>query len=291
MTESGHRSDRDEITSRVRSEDRDRYLATLLAPSAYQADLFTLYAFNCELNRIPFLVKEPLAGEIRLQWWRDALTGEGHGRVDANPLAAALRATCQTHLLPVSDILSMLNGCSFELSGDGLADVNALEGYLGERVSMMFRLAGLISGLEPSSELADAAGYAGVAYGLTSIMANLGQDRQHGRCFLPDTLCRQYGLTTDAILSDLSEPVIRGALDHILADLHGIAEQHYQKALDAIGHLPKENRKVFLPVALVPLRLTMLEKSRTRPFSPPDRPSQLRRQWVLFKSGLRFSSL
>ena len=75
----------------VRAADRDRFLATLFAPAEHRGALFALYAFNIEIARVREVVREPLAGEIRLQWWDDALSGRGRGEVEANPVAAALR--------------------------------------------------------------------------------------------------------------------------------------------------------------------------------------------------------
>ncbi len=75
----------------VREADRDRYLATLFAPAAQRNALFALYAFNVEITRVRDLAREPMPGEIRLQWWREALTGEREGEAAAHPVAAALR--------------------------------------------------------------------------------------------------------------------------------------------------------------------------------------------------------
>ena len=77
----------------VRAADKDRFLATLFAPAEHRQALFALYAFNVEVSRVREAVREPLAGEIRLQWWSEVLAGEGRGEVAANPVAAALLAT------------------------------------------------------------------------------------------------------------------------------------------------------------------------------------------------------
>ena len=55
----------------VRGADRDRYLATLFAPAALRGALCALYAFDIEIRRVRELAREPLPGEIRLQWWTD----------------------------------------------------------------------------------------------------------------------------------------------------------------------------------------------------------------------------
>ena len=63
----------------VREADRDRYLATLFAPADRRGALFSLYAFDIEISRIRDLAREPMPGEIRLQWWREVLEGAARG--------------------------------------------------------------------------------------------------------------------------------------------------------------------------------------------------------------------
>ena len=75
----------------VREVDRDRYLAALFAPDDRRSALFALYAFNIEISRTRDLAREPMPGEIRLQWWREVLEGERADEAKANPVAASLR--------------------------------------------------------------------------------------------------------------------------------------------------------------------------------------------------------
>ncbi|SER96736.1 Squalene/phytoene synthase [Tranquillimonas rosea] len=63
----------------VERGDPDRFLAAMAAPPAARAVLFPLYAFNIEVTRAPWMVSEPMLGEMRLQWWRDALDEIGRG--------------------------------------------------------------------------------------------------------------------------------------------------------------------------------------------------------------------
>src|ERR1700744_6543982 len=94
----------------VREADRDRYLATLFAPSQHRDALFALYAFNVEIARVRDLAREPVPGEIRLQWWREVLSGERDGEAAAHPVAAALRATLERHRLTVDRLLALIDG-------------------------------------------------------------------------------------------------------------------------------------------------------------------------------------
>ena len=93
----------------VRSGDKNRFLATLFAPQKYRRALCALYAFNLEVARTRELAREPMPGEIRLQWWRDLLAGAGRGEVDAHPVAAALRDTVVRYRLPPNTLRNLID--------------------------------------------------------------------------------------------------------------------------------------------------------------------------------------
>ena len=57
----------------VRQRDEDRWLAVQYSSADAQGGLIALYAMHQEIRRIPSAVSEPPLGEIRLQWWREAL--------------------------------------------------------------------------------------------------------------------------------------------------------------------------------------------------------------------------
>ncbi|MEM6386622.1 MAG: squalene/phytoene synthase family protein [Pseudomonadota bacterium] len=57
----------------VSKGDPDRFRAAMAAPVAGRRVLLPLYAFNVEVARAPWVTSEPMIGEMRLQWWRDAL--------------------------------------------------------------------------------------------------------------------------------------------------------------------------------------------------------------------------
>lgn len=79
----------------VAKGDPDRFAAAMAAPVAARKVLLPLYAFNVEVARAPWVASEPMIGEMRLQWWRDALEEIGSGaqvrkHEVTTPLAAAL---------------------------------------------------------------------------------------------------------------------------------------------------------------------------------------------------------
>src|SRR5690349_12532244 len=91
----------------VRAHDKDRFLATLFASAAQRAPLFALYAFDLEIAQIRDRAREPMPGEIRLQWWREVLSGERSGEAAAHPVAAALTETIARFSLPKERLIEL----------------------------------------------------------------------------------------------------------------------------------------------------------------------------------------
>src|ERR1700730_14478031 len=84
------------VAALVRRHDRDRFQTVLFARGARPQALFALYAFNYEIARVRESVTEPMLGQIRLQWWREAIaaafeSGPVRNHVVAESLALVIR--------------------------------------------------------------------------------------------------------------------------------------------------------------------------------------------------------
>src|ERR1044072_2708953 len=106
------------------------YLATLFAPSDKRGSLFVLYAFNAEIGGVRERAREPMPGEIRLQWWRDVINGERMGEAAAKPGAAAVTGTIARFSLPNARLLDLIEARAFDLYDDPMPTLEALEGYV-----------------------------------------------------------------------------------------------------------------------------------------------------------------
>src|SRR5947209_18144618 len=102
----------------VRVADKDRFLATLFAPAEKRGPLFALYAFNVEIASVRERARDPMPGEIRLQWWRDVISGERADQAAANPIAAALIETVGQFSLPRERLLDLIEAHAFDLYDD-----------------------------------------------------------------------------------------------------------------------------------------------------------------------------
>lgn len=129
------------VREAARANDLDRYLSALLAPRAKRADLITLTAFLGEAARISSAVNEPMMGEIRLQWWCDAIVNRGSGDPIGNPVADALVEMIDRRELPQDAFLSLLEARGRELQPEPFATVQEMERYCDETEGTAFRLA------------------------------------------------------------------------------------------------------------------------------------------------------
>ncbi|MFC3266575.1 phytoene/squalene synthase family protein [Camelimonas abortus] len=264
----------------TRDGERDRYLATLLAPEPARPALFALYAFAHEAARVRAVVKQPLAGEIRLQWWRDVIAGEGRGEVAASPVAAALLDVIDRYDLPRQAFLDLLDARAFDLYDDPMPDVASLEGYCGETSSALLRLASLIlaGGGDPGG--GDAPGHGGVALAIAGLLRGLPWSARMGQCFVPVELLARHGASRDDIVAGRDTPAVRAAL----ADMRALAQEHYRKFVAALSGSPRAVHAAFLPVATTPLYLARLSGD-WRPFADVTEPAQWRRQWRLWRAA------
>lgn len=250
------------VASFLRDADRDRYFATLLLKEPERTAIQSLYAFSADIASIRDRAREPAAGEIRLQWWVDALKGTGHGNVRQNPLAAALLDAMSRYGLPGGPLLRLVAARRFDLYQDPMPDVASFEGYAGETVSVLYQLAAMVLNGGTEVETGDAAGHLGVAHALAGHRRAFGFNASQGRIFLPMSIFAANGVSDGEILAGQESEGLFAALGQV----NDLAGEHLDKAEAAIHVLPKPLRPAFASAALLRPELRQLSRNRT-PFA------------------------
>jgi phytoene synthase len=150
---------RREIAVAVRDVGRDwepdRYLAALLAPAEIQADLAAIAAFSGELRKIAQSAREPLVGQIKLQWWRDALARLAAGEASGHPVGEELAETARRRALPWAELGGLIDAHESMLLERGGISPPAGNDPMQLAETIVFRL-GLIATGVPSSETTEA---------------------------------------------------------------------------------------------------------------------------------------
>jgi phytoene synthase len=233
----------------VREHDRDRYLASLFAPADRRPHLHALYAFDIEVARVGYVVREALAGEIRLQWWREALAGRVPGEVAAHPVASALMDTIMQCALPTEPLDRLIDTRALDLYDDPLSTLDELVAHARQTASTVLDLAARI--LDRDAGAADVADPAGIATTLTAMLQ--GAAHRH----------------TSATPAELAARA-RAELAMVRRNWHLVSAAA---------------RPAFLPLALVSAVLGRVERGGV-PFAPIEL-SPWRRQWALWRAARR----
>jgi 15-cis-phytoene synthase len=266
----------------VRAADKDRFLAALFAPVERRRHLYALYAFNGEIARVRELAREALPGEIRLQWWRDAIAGEARGEVSANPIAAALLDTVATCELPRDPLIRLIDAHAFDLYEDAMATLADLDAYGRDTDGALMSLAARVLGEE---EAAAVAASAGIACVVASRLRTFPVDVARRQMFVPQELLDRCGVARATIEARQSSPALWAAL----AELRAHAEGAFAAFRQAAAELPERWAPAFLAAAVVPAWLAKLDRAAD-PFGTVDLP-QWRRQWIIWRAARRWPCL
>jgi phytoene synthase len=233
----------------VRASDKDRFVATLFAPAEHRPHLFALYAFNLEIARIGEIAHEPLAGEIRLQWWHDCLSG---GDVAGHPVASALRDSIERRSLAMEPLLDLIDARRFDVYTEPIGTLGEFESYVRRTSSALFGMAArIIDATATADETADGAG---LAYGISALVAAVGAHAARGRVYVPVDVLARHGAGPDDVLAGRSSPAVTAALKDLILGAH----RQYETFFALAQQMPASARAAFLPVATVPLTLRRL---------------------------------
>lgn len=270
-------ADYDYCRALVRERDRERYLSALYAPAGKRHHLFALYAFDLELAHVPDAVREPMAGEIRFQWWREALAGERAAEAAANPVAAATLDTVERCALPAQLLSGVADARQFDLLDEPMQSMSQLFQYLDTTAGAIMTAAARV--LNVASPASGAIRHAATAYGLTRLLRRFSWDISRGRVFVPLDLLASHEVHTASVLSGENTQALRNALH----ELRGIVRAELESARN-VG-VPSVLLPALLQVALTPIYLAAMEKADYDPFRTDVSVSALRAQFVLWRAA------
>lgn len=260
----------------VRERDFERYALTLFAAPKHRRALLALYSFDIEVSRVRDMVSQPLPGEIRLQWWADALTGKEHGEVSGNPVAAELLRAVSACGLPRDMLDRLIEAHRFDLYDDPIPSLQHFNAYAGQTDGAMLTLSARVLGADAAQ--ADAlAGEAGIALGIMRAINLLPLHASRRQLYLPADLIEQFQVRDEDVFAGTATPALR----ELIAHLHGVARGRLDAAMALLPAISQAARPAFLQLAL--LRRQLDAGVPNDPFRLPER-SRLRTLWTMWRA-------
>lgn len=236
------------LLTEARRHDPDRYLCALLAPAERRDALLTLILFNHELGRIPEVVSQPMAGMIRLQWWREAVDELGSGRpARRHPVVEALAVVLGAGLAEPQALQALID--AREPALERIApDMVALKGYAAATSGALHAITYALLGGKNPTEAAGAAAI-GTAFGLVGLASALRREAE-----------RSAEAGSSEVMAPLCDALRAGAAERLRAG----------RAL--AGRPARKHMAAFLPAALTD---TYLRRWQHRPAAGLARPATM----------------
>jgi len=251
-----------------------------LDPPRRQA-INALYAFCREVDDVVDECLEPAIARAKLDWWRDELDKLESGR-PAHPVTQALARTRENFNLPVEQLGEIIDGMQMDLDLARYADFAQLQLYCHRAAGVVGLLSAEIFGYSDRHTL-KYAHTLGLAFQLTNIIRDVGEDARRGRIYLPQDELARFGVAERDILNSRHTPEFVA----LMAFQAQRAREHYERAF---AQLPAADRKAQRAgLVMAAIYRTLLDEIERDDFLVLDRRTSLppaRKAWLALKAWL-----
>jgi phytoene synthase len=265
----------------ARSGSSFHYSFRLLDPARRTA-ITALYAFCREVDDAVDEVTDVALARVKLAWWRtevDALfKGSPH-----HPVTLALAPVIRRYGVTEAHLQTVIDGMQMDLETMRYLDFAALELYCHRVAGVV----GLMSAEIFGYTLPATRGYArdlGIAFQLTNIVRDVGEDARRGRIYLPQDDLARFGVTSSDVLRAQSSP----AFASLMAFEVDRARGWYDRAL---AQLPVSDRRAQRAgLAMAAIYRTLLDEIASDGYQVLDRRialTPLRKLWIATRAAWR----
>ncbi|MGH8856096.1 MAG: presqualene diphosphate synthase HpnD [Telluria sp.] len=257
------------------------YSFLFLAPERRRA-ITALYAFCREVDDTVDEASDSSVARIKLAWWRTEVSAMYSG-TPTHPVALALQPHIPVYRLEEQHLQAIIDGMEMDLDQSRYLDYAGLQRYCWRVAGVVGILSASIFGFTRQETLAYAEKL-GLAFQLTNIIRDVGDDARKGRIYLPVNELQQFGVTAADILnfrhSDKFEALMRFQAER--------AQRTYDEAL---ALLPKQDRRAQRPgLMMSAIYRTLLDEIERDGFHVLNQRislTPLRKLWLAWKTYVR----
>ncbi|TMW56932.1 hypothetical protein Poli38472_002857 [Pythium oligandrum] len=269
---SQHTNDGSHLREAVRKFDYDHYVCGLLFPQDKRSSFFAIRAMNAELASVKDSIRSnPATGKIRMQWWRENIYNLYSPRatraVPETMLLRALSKAIDDHELTRRWFERLLDARDEDLDTDQPHTLHELEVYADKTAASLLYLTLECLGVRDGA--ADrAAGHAGVAVGLTTLLRGTPYHLAHNQLYLPEDLLLKHDLTNEHFEAASQDPAEGKKLAPVVFEVACLALEHLRASRELTRDVPKEARPALLSVVSSSMYLEQLERVNFNVFDP-----------------------
>ncbi|HRO36418.1 presqualene diphosphate synthase HpnD [Thauera sp.] len=251
------------------------YYSFMFLPAERRQAITALYAFCREVDDVVDECHDLSLAQTKLEWWRQEI-GRVYGGTPTHPVGLALKDVIKGFRLPQEQLLEIIDGMAMDLSQTRYLDFKGLQLYCYRVASVVGLLAAEIFGYQDRQTLKYAHDL-GLAFQLTNIIRDVGEDARRGRIYLPIEDLQRF----DVPAKDLLEARYSDAFRELMAFQAERAEKFYDQAF---AQLPEIDRKAQRPgLVMAAIYRTLLREIARDGFLVLDRRTSLtplRKVWL-----------
>ena len=221
------------------------YYSFLFLPKERREAITALYAFCREVDDIADECKDVAIARIKLEWWRHELA-QTFADKPSHPVSQALLPAIRAYDLALEHFEEIIDGMEMDLQHVRYPDFKSLQLYCYRVAAVVGQLAAAIFGFTERDTLKYAHDL-GIAFQLTNIIRDVGEDAQRNRIYLPQDELAQFGVAEKDILSGHTSPEFRALLAYQTAR----AQQYYQQAMQELPPVDRRNQRPGLVMAAI----------------------------------------
>ena len=256
------------------------YYSFRFLPGDQRSAVTALYAFCREVDDVVDEVSDPGVARVKLAWWRTEVGAAFEGRAQ-HPVALALTPAVATFKLPQEHFQTVIDGMTMDLERSRYPDFATLERYCHCVAGVVGLLSAEIFGyVDPATR--DYARNLGVAFQITNIIRDVGEDVQRGRVYLPEDELSRFGVEPKDLLARRASAGFKALMAHQVER----SRSFYARALAA---LPSGDRRAQRPGLIAgAIYQALLAEIERDDFLVLDRRialTPLRKAWIAWKTS------
>lgn len=258
------------------------YYSFLFLPRDKRRAITALYAFCREVDDVVDECSDSNVARSTLNWWRGQVADIYSGKPQ-HPVALALVPLVKQFNLPQEHLLEIIDGMEMDLDQPRYSDFKSLQLYCYRVASVVGLLSVEIFGYQDRQTLKYAHDL-GIAFQLTNIIRDVGEDARRNRIYLPMDEMQQYNVTAADILNARESENFQ----KLMAFQIERAERYYQHALAQLPAVDRKSQRTGLIMAAI-YRATLNEIIASGCHVLNERVSltPLRKLWLAWTTWLR----
>lgn len=210
------------------------YYSFLFLPQEKRKAITALYAFCREVDDVVDDCSDDHVARTKLIWWRKEVQAMLQN-TPSHPVTTALLPHMNTYQLDGAHLIAIIDGMEMDLNQNRYLDYVALQKYCWHAAGVVGILSASIFGIK-NPQTKQFAEKLGLAFQLTNIIRDVGEDARKGRIYLPVNELQQFGVPASDILNARYSP----AFEALMKFQYERAQSAYD---EAFALLPNEDRR------------------------------------------------